>query len=256
MNQNLKFLVLLLLVLSVSSCVSRKQVVPFQNMDSLPEQLQLPQDNIRIQPDDLLTITVFAPVQEAAIPFNLTTRAGETTNSGVNPNQKETYQVSDSGTIDFPSLGSMNVQGYTQVSLGEKIKTELETYIKDPIVQVRIENFKVTILGEVGSPRTITVDDDFISLPSALSQAGDLRITAKRDDILIIREENNTLTYNYIDIRDPSFINSPYYYLQQNDVVYVESNVSQRQRAGVLSTISTYLGLTSVLISLALIFTR
>ncbi|WP_405325948.1 polysaccharide biosynthesis/export family protein [Leeuwenhoekiella sp. LLG6367-2.1] len=238
-----------------TSCVTRKQVIPFFNLENLPSDLQLPQDNVKIQPDDILTITVFAPLQETATPFNLSTRVNNSGGGG-NSSNKETYQVSDEGTIKFPYLGDVYVVGLSQESLSKKLSADLTEFLKDPIVQVRIQNFKVTIMGEVSSPKTIIVEEDFISLPNALSQAGDLKISARRDNILIIREENNKLTYNYLDIRDNSLFSSPFYYLQQNDIVYVEPNTASIQKGGYLSTISTYLGLTSVIISLALIFTR
>ena len=245
---------LLCSVFFTTSCVTRKQVIPFLNLENLPSDFQLPSDNVKIQPDDLLTIAVFAPLQETAAPFNLSLRIN---NGGSNSStSKETYQVSDEGTIQFPFLGAVNVEGLSQEGLSKKLSEDLKEYLKDPIVQVRIQNFQITVLGEVGSPKTLTVENDFISLPNALSQAGDLKITARRDNVLVIREENNKLTYNYLDMRESSIFSSPYYYLQQNDIVYVEPNTASRQKGGYLSTISTYLGLTSVIISLALIFTR
>lgn len=247
---------LLLLVLFSSSCVSRQEVVYFNNAELLGSTTISEANSIKIQPNDELTIRVNAPEQKAAIPYNLTQSVAGLDGAQSANIQLESYIVDIDGMIQFPELGAIPVSGYTNFELARKLEELLEPYVKDPLVTVRILNFRVSVLGEVRAPGTYTVPNYQLSLPQALSLGGDLLITGKRDNVLIMRKENGQMTYNYVDLTDAGITQSPYYYLQQNDVIYVEPNTGQRQRAGILSTLSTYLGVASVVISLALIFTR
>ena len=249
--------VILVAILAISlstSCVSRKKVAYFQELDN---QQSLP-NNVKIQADDLLTIRVSAPEQEAAMPFNLTKSVGAMNSGGASVNvELETYMVSNEGTIEFPVIGSIEVAGYTSIELAKRIKGLVAPYVQDPIVNVRILNFKVSIMGEVASPGLYRVEDDYISLPQALSMAGDILITGKRQNILVIREgKDGEKKHAYLDITDADVINSPFYNLQQNDVVYVEPSGAAKQGAGYLRTVSSYLGVASVVISLVLLFTN
>lgn len=212
-------------------------------------------DNLKIKPDDLLTIRVSAPEQEAAQPFNLTKSIGsmERTNAQV---ELETYMVSKEGTVEFPVLGTLEVEGLNAFELAEKIKEEITDYVNDPIVNVRILNFQISVLGEVNSPGTFTIEDDHLSLPKALGMAGDLTIYGKRKNVLVMREENGKKVNTYLDLTDPKVVNSPYYNLRQNDVVYVEPIGPRRQAASGLGVASSYLSIASVIISLVIVVTR
>ncbi|PHQ28271.1 polysaccharide biosynthesis/export family protein [Leeuwenhoekiella nanhaiensis] len=247
---------LLALVLLVSSCVSRKEVVYFNNAEALSPVPVTEARSIQIQPNDELTIRVSAPEQDAATPYNLTQSVAGLEGPQAANVQLESYIVDADGTIQFPELGSIPVSGYTNIELARMLEERLRPFLKDPLVTVRILNFQVSVLGEVRAPGTYTTPNYQLSLPQALSLGGDLLITGRRDNVLIMRKENGQMTYNYVDLTDAGITQSPYYYLQQNDVIYVEPNNGQRQRAGLLSTVSTYLGVASVVISLALIFTR
>ncbi|GAA4313803.1 polysaccharide biosynthesis/export family protein [Pontixanthobacter gangjinensis] len=248
-----KIVQVILCLLLITSCVSKKKVAYFQNLEN---QKSLP-NNIEIQPDDLLTIRVSAPEQEAALPFNLTKTVGGGGNMGNANVELETYMVSNDGTIEFPVIGTVEVQGYTSIELASKIKELVSPYVKDPIVNVRILNFKISVLGEVRSPGLYKVEDDYISLPQALSMAGDIMISGKRKNVLVMREgKNGEKRHAYLDLTDANVINSPFYNLQQNDVVYVEPTGAAKQGAGYLGTVSRYLGVASVAISLVLLFTN
>jgi len=249
-------IVLLFSALILNSCVSRKDVVYFNNAETLSPIPVTEARSIQIQPNDELTIRVTAPEQDAAAPYNLTKVVAEAEGPQAATVQLESYIVDQNGMIQFPELGTIEVAGYTNIELARMLEEKLKPFISDPLVTVRILNFQVSVLGEVRSPGTHTVSNYQLSLPQALSLSGDLLITGKRENVLIMRKENGQMTYNYVDLTDAGITQSPYYYLQQNDVIYVEPNAGQRQRAGILSTISTYLGVASVLISLALIFTR
>ena len=212
-------------------------------------------NNIQIKPDDVLTIRVSAPEQEAATPFNLTKSiAGQANMAG--QVELETYLVSNTGTIEFPVIGTVDVKGLTNIELSNKIKELISDYVKDPIINVRILNFQVSILGEVNQPGNYNIEDDHISLSKALAMAGDLTIFGKRDNILIISEEDGVKTYSYVDLTKASVINSSQYNLKQNDVVYVEPKSSRRQNAGSLGIASTYISIASVIASIVILITN
>lgn len=252
-----RLLYLSLTPLIISSCVSRKEMVYFQEIEQLREtEVRRSGNNLEIQPDDLLTIRVSAPEQEAAIPFNLTRSiiSQERMMGDVEP---ETYMVSDKGTIEFPVLGTITVTGLTTFELAEKINLQITEYIKDPIVNVRILNFQISVLGEVNRPGTFFIEDDHINLSKALAMAGDLTIFGRRDNILVMgEEEDGEKTYAYLDLTDAKVVNSPLYNLRQNDVIYVEPRGTRRQTAGSTGLASTYLSIVSVLASLIILITK
>jgi polysaccharide export outer membrane protein len=246
----------MLILLMISSCVSRKEMVYFQKIEQLNKsQIQRSGNNLEIRPDDLLTIRVSAPEQEAAIPFNLTKtiQSSNATRGDVEP---ETYMVSNEGTIEFPILGSIEVARFTTFEVAEKIKSMITDYVKDPIVNVRVLNFQISVLGEVAKPGTFNIEDDHISVSKALAMAGDLTIHGKRENILVMGETEGEKTYAYLDFTDANVVNSPHYYLRQNDVVYVEPKSTRRQTAGSTGLAATYLSIASVLASLILLFTK
>ena len=248
------FIMVILLVFS--SCVSRKNMVYFENVEQLRKSVESRTgDNLEIQPDDELTIRVTAPEQEAAIPFNLTKSIGSQIGMGGNV-ELETYLVSDEGTIKFPIIGKVEVKGLTSIELAEKITGLIDEYVQDPLVNVRILNFQITVLGEVNKPGTFSIDDDHIDLAKAIAMAGDLTIYGKRENILIMGEENGEKTYAYLDLTDASVVNSPYYNLRQNDVIYVEPKSSKLQMGGSVGVASTYLSIASIVASLIILFNK
>ncbi|MGB7842252.1 MAG: polysaccharide biosynthesis/export family protein [Salinimicrobium sp.] len=256
--KNSLFMLAALCLLLTSSCVSRKKIAYFQDLPSLKAEVDLAQSNLKIQPNDLLTITVSAANIEAVQPFNLPlTSAPSLAGGGVGGRMElQSYLVDSDGNIEFPVLGTVHVAGLTRQELVEKLKQEISKYVQNPIVNIKIVNFQVTVLGEVNRPGTFTVPDERISLSKALGLAGDLSIYGRRDNILIMRETEGKTEYRYIDLTKSDFINSPYYYLQQNDVIYVEPNSAQRQGASYNRNASVYISIASVLISLIVVIFR
>ena len=248
-------------VLLASSCVSRQEIVYFQGLEEAEAKLEENTHKEGIKPNDLLTISVAAAEQEAAIPYNLPVVAAP--QGGINMamsingrQQLQTYLVSKKGDIQFPQLGKLEVKGLSRQELSEKLEQQLADYIQDPIVTVKIVNFEVSVLGEVNRPGTFTIEDGYISLPQALGLANDLSIYGRRDNVLVMREDNGIKTHAYLDLTDADVINSPYYYLQQNDVVYVEPNGPQRQSASYNRNASVYISIASVLVSLIVLIAR
>ncbi|WP_298245930.1 polysaccharide biosynthesis/export family protein [uncultured Christiangramia sp.] len=252
-----------LLLLLITSCVSRKEIVYFQGLEKAEAKIDQNQNNsLKIKHNDLLTISVSAPEQEAAMPFNLPVIGvpqGGSELGGLSVNgrqQLQTYLVDSDGNIEFPVLGTVNVAGLNRQDLSAKLKTEISEYVQDPIVNVRLVNFQVSVLGEVLRPGTFDIRDEYLSLPKALGFAGDLTIYGRRDNVLVMREQNGKKIHEYLDLTNPNVINSPFYYLQQNDVVYVEPNGAQMQSASYNRNAGVYISIASVLISLAVLITN
>lgn len=224
----------LCLIIFISSCASRQEVVYFQDEPITEATKSLNSDfEIRFKTDDLLTIDVSALDPEVARPFNL---PAVSYNSSVVLAQgtlkMQTYLIDKEGNIEFPVLGTLNLGGLTRSEANALLKEKLDNYIKDPIVNIRLANFTITILGEVNKPGTYTVQDEKISLTEALGLAGDLTIYGKRDNVFLIREEDGKKRFATFDLRSINVINASHYYLTQNDVIYVEPNEARvRQSA-------------------------
>lgn len=259
MKKKLCFYALLFLAIyGLSSCASSKNVAYIQNsnMVDLSESAFL--YDARIMPKDVLTITVNTVNPEASAPFNLIVRNTLTNTSsslGTSSGSLQTYLVSNDGTIDFPVLGTLQVGGLTKLECEKRIHDKILPYLnanENPVVTVRMSNYKISVLGEVNRPGMFTVGNEKINIFEALAQAGDLTIYGVRNNVKLIREDANGRKEIYtLNLNDASIINSPYYYLQQNDIIYVEPNKVKAQNSGVGQTTSLWLTSTSILISLA-----
>jgi polysaccharide export outer membrane protein len=198
-------------------------------------------------------IIVSAEDPESALPFNLTTVSVPTPNGIINFTGQQSiqnYLVDASGVIDFPVLGKLKVGGLSRSELMQILEDKIAKYIKNPIITIRLTNFKVSVQGEVTNPGTFSINSDRVTLIEAISMARDLTIYGKRDNILIIREVNGVKSYNRVDITKADFINSPFYYLAQNDVVYVEPNKVRINGAAVGANTGVIISITSLVITL------
>lgn len=182
-----------------------------------------------IKPEDLLSITVMSLNPESNMLFNtgILLPAGGGTGTAAtrqtgNNDAAQGYLVDDQGYVEFPVLGRVKLAGLTREEANNKLTAELQEYLQDPIVKVRYMNFRVTVLGEVGSPSVITAMDDNLNVLEALGQVGDMTLYGKREDVLIIREENGIRTMARINLNDSKVFDSPYFNLHQNDIIYVE----------------------------------
>ena len=221
---------LLLYALMLTSCGTQKNIVYLQdtgnNVSTKIENYQ----GISIQSGDVLSIVVSSKTPELAVPFNPTVLQDrideEKTVSGANRQFFLDYNVSNEGEIDFPTFGKIKVAGITKEQLSTFIKDKLiaENYINDPIVNVQFVNFRIYIAGEVSNPGMYKITNDRISLLEALAMAGDLTIYGKRDNIKVIREKNGERKIYTVNLTKAEMFNSPAYYLQQNDYIYVEPN--------------------------------
>lgn len=221
--------------LALTACHSREKVLYFQDMVvDTPEVAQAPQ-YIRIEPGDKVSIVVSSSNPQVASIFNLiamdrgaglTTQSGGKSGGGTSNNGGlGLYTVNDRGNIDFPILGELHIAGLTRQEASEFIKKKLidGKYVTDPVVTVEFANLHFSIIGDIGSSM-YSISDDQINIIEALAMAGDLNITAERDQIYVIRTENGLRTTTRVDMRTKDIFNSPVYYLKQNDIIYVVPN--------------------------------
>lgn len=249
---------LFVMTLAFSGCVMTKQVAYFQNMDSVNLEGYKAMPEIHIKPNDELTIIVSSLDPDAARPFNMSLSGAASSNS-MSSNSTAgkslyTYIVDKEGYINYPVVGKLQIGGLTRPEAEETIAKAIKPYFaesENPIVKVRYSSFKVTVIGEVSGSKIITVDNERMSIIEALAQCGDLSVYGKRPNILLVREngdgEKITARYN---LNDANILKSPYYYLQQNDIIYVEPHKA-RARSADVSSYTFWTPIASVLLSLA-----
>lgn len=245
-SQNLFFYAILCVFLS--ACTSSYKILYFQNAGmGGPRGDSLSYEPV-LQPDDLLSIIVSAQNVESVAPFNLPQIPGNY-DIGNNQNAIKSYLIDNEGEIDFPVIGKIALAGLSRRQANMKLQSLISVYVKDPEVNLRILNFKVTVLGEVNRPGIITTRGERITVLEALGNAGDLTIYGLRTDILLIREENGVKVYHHIDITKTDFMQTPYYYLKQNDVLVVNPNKTKINAAGVGPNTSILVSTFSVILT-------
>lgn len=243
----------LFILITLNSCVSKKKIIYLQGQQNQSSN-QVNYEPI-IQNDDLLSITISSVEPELATPFNIDQLQSSGGGSGSNVN-KTTYLVDTAGEIDFPVLGKIKVIGLTKTLLKQQLKERLALYLTEPIINIRIVNYKVSVLGEVNKPGTYSLSGDRITLLEVIATAGDLTLFGKRNNILIIRDYLGTKTYNRVDITKADFVNSPFYYLDQNDIVYVEPRKARIDGTAIGGNVSAIMSIASFLITTTILLTR
>ena len=242
-------------VVLCTSCASSKKVVYLQDVVPLKQQVIEQKYEVYIHNDDLLAIMVNSKNPELALPFNMPMVTYQLGSQSAPQQRVLGYLVDTNGDIDFPILGKLHVAGLTRLQLTDLIKQRLieEDLIKDPIVTVQFLNFKVAVMGEVNRPGSFNISGDRITLLEALSMAGDLTIYGRRDRVAVIREKDGKRTILFHDLRSADIFNSPCYYLQQNDIVYVEPNKSKAGQSEINQnkSVGVWLSAASILVSIA-----
>jgi polysaccharide biosynthesis/export protein len=216
-------LLCLVIFFTISSCALRTKMVYMQD-DIKSESINTFYSPV-IKANDLITITISSINQESVQVFNLPntnlqTNVGYTVGSPA-PNS---YLVDQNGQINLPVIGKLDVGNKTRDEIVLLLESKVKDYVDAPIINVRIANFKITVLGEVAKPGTYTIPNEKISVLEALGLAGDLTIFGKRENVMLIREENGIKVKHQIDLTSSTFLTSDLFYLQQNDVLYVEPN--------------------------------
>ncbi len=244
------------MTLLFSGCVMTKQVSYFQNLDSIDITQRVVVPEVKIKTNDELTILVSSVTPAAAMPFNMNISPNATSSMSGNAAAKcmYSYIVDNDGNINFPVIGKIKVLGLTRPQVEDRLTEAIKPYFaenENPVVKVRLSSFRITVIGEVTGTKVINVENERISIIEALAQAGDLSVYGKRPNILLVREnssgEKMAVRYN---INDARIFNSPYYYLEQNDIVYVEPQKAKARSADV-SSYTFWTPISSVLISLA-----
>jgi polysaccharide export outer membrane protein len=232
--------------LFLSSCVPRKKLVYLQDIDNQDNYDNSLRYEPTLQPDDLLNVIVSAENPEVTLPFNLPQIQG---NYGLNETQSniKTYLIDNDGFIEFPVVGKMKLGGLTRTQAIALLKEKISFYITNPSVNLRIINFKISILGQVVRPGSYTIPGERITFLEALSLAGDLGLYGKRNNILVIHEEEGKKTYNRIDLTKTDILSLENYYLSQNDIIYVEPNKTFINSSAVGPNISVILSVITVL---------
>ncbi len=247
---------LFILAILMASCVSTKNVTYFQNKDQIDASLSKNLYDAKIMPKDILRIQVFSMTPEASEPFNLLKNStSSSTTSNTDQNSVYNYLVSNDGTIVMPIIGMVKVGGLSKNEAEQLIKGKIQPYLaenENVVVHVRMMNYKYAILGGVRSPGLYTTQNEKVSILEAIAQAGDLTTFAYRDRIFLIRENaEGQKEYHQLNLNDANIISSPYYYLQQNDVIYVEPRKAEARNAFISANTTIWFSMASSLMSIA-----
>lgn len=234
---HIRYYLMLFIIFSSIACVNTKRAAYLYGVNDTT--IRSPYNKIPepvINQNDILTISVSSPNPEADLIFNAPNMLGTASGSGGGGQlgtQTSGYLVSPEGFVQFPILGNIKASGLTKNELKLLLIKRLteEKLLESPVVNIRMINFRVTVMGEVRNPSVVSVPSEKMSLLEALGMAGDLTVFAKRDNILLIREENNEKVIRRINLNSKDFLTSPYYYLKSNDVVYVEANAAKLSSA-------------------------
>lgn len=208
----------LILSVLISGCAAKRDLVYFSNLNQINSVSEAPGQEVIIAAGDMVNVTVISASLESDKLFQTNTNNG-VTNVG--------YKVNAAGNITLPLIGEIHIAGMTTTQAERAITQQLSKQIKNPGVEVKITNFKVTVVGEVNKPSTFTIPDGNINLIEALGLAGDMTVYGKRENVLVIRQENGTKIIKRLNLNDVNVIRSPYFDLKQNDIVYVEPDRSK-----------------------------
>lgn len=248
-------IVCLIAIFLLASCQSYKKVPYLQDTEAIERTFQ--QGDLydaKIMPKDLLTIVVSCTNPELAMPFNLTMASPAIGNAqGTSQSALQAYLVDNEGKINFPVLGELKVSGLTKKQAEQLIMKNLKPYIKEaPIVTVRMVNYKISVLGEVARPGTFTISNEKVNLFEALAMAGDMTVWGIRDNVKLIRENiDGKQEIVTLDLNKADIIFSPYYWLQQNDIIYVTPNKVKARNSDIGNSTGLWVSATSILVSLA-----
>lgn len=243
-----------------SSCANRKNMVYFQKgeFDSIVESAELYE--MKFRKGDFVHIQVSGATPEAVAIFNpvgnANTRSAYSGQYGSDNPQVVGYIIDNEGNINFPVLGKISAAGKTKLELEKILLEKLKGHIDMPVINIRLRNFKVSVLGDVAKPGTFTIASERLTLPEALGIAGDLNITAKRTNILLIREINGVKQKYRIDLTKNDIFNSPAYYLQQNDIIYVEPNQAKLNTSKYSPVYGVLISVTSLIITTVVLITN
>lgn len=238
--------------LFIVSCTPSKDVVYFQDASQFETLVDENTFSTKFKVDDLVSIHISTLDPEASAPFNLFRGSEE---GGIRAEQVN-YLVDKNGEIDFPVIGKVKIEGLSPSETRTLLREKLKDYLKDPIINIRIRNFTVTVLGAVNRPGTYPVNGEQITIMEALGLAGDINIKGRRDNVMVIRDFDGTKVYNRINLNQKESLKSPVFYLTQNDVVYVEPNKSGKTQSSLDQRASIIISILSMVVTSTVILLR
>ena len=254
-----KSLLILIVIFIASSCATKKQIVYFQDADEKTlNDVKTLNSHLVIQENDILDIKVYALNPMSVIPFSREQRQGGV-GGGQNLNifKITGYVVDENGEIDFPQLGKLKMAGKTRLEAENYLKKLISKEVINPNVKLTIVNFKFTISGEVNRPGTYEILEENLTLPQALGMAGDLTITGRRENILLIRHNpDGEREIKRIDLTSTDWMNTDAYFIRQNDLIYVEPNTPKVKSAGFVSNVGTLSTVISIILTTVVLITR
>ena len=237
----------------VASCASKKDVYYFQDIDRTAAENSF--KFLNIQPGDILDIQIKALNPESVLVFQRQATLGRQQQQ-VQNRAIDGYLVGEDGSINLPIVGAIDTTNQSTQALAQIIQEALKPYINNPTVNIRLLNFRISVLGEVNNPGTFTVLEERLSLPQALGLAGDLTINGDRNHLLLIRNEAGKKTNQVIDLTKTDFLQSPFYFLKQNDIIYVRPNSARVKSSGLVGNAGTLVSILSLAVSLFIVITR
>lgn len=257
---SLKYFIYGVVSLAMFSCTTRQDINYMKDIDGIALENSIKNSRVDFQPGDQLIITVSAKDMDVVKPFNQNYSSGTTVSQYTLPSSNNlpqqiplsgpTYTIDTNGDIIFPQIGKISTKNENIETLRAKLTGLLTDYVKNPIVDVKLINFKVSVLGEVSKPGTYVIPDGNTTLLGAIGLAGDLTPFGVRNNVLIVRNIDGQISKERIDLTSANFINSPYYYLKQNDVVYIQPNANREKAARVDPNTGLYISVASVIASI------
>lgn len=237
----------------VASCASKKDVYYFQDIDRTAAENSF--KFLNIQPGDILDIQIKALNPESVLVFQRQATLG-LQQQQVQNRAIDGYLVGEDGSINLPIVGAIDTTNQSTQALAQIIQEALKPYINNPTVNIRLLNFRISVLGEVNKPGTFNILEERLSLPQALGLAGDLTINGDRNHLLLIRNEAGKKTNQVIDLTKTDFLQSPFYFLKQNDIIYVRPNSARVKSSGLVGNAGTLVSILSLAVSLFIVITR
>lgn len=257
-----KYFIYGFLGMAIFSCTPRQDINYMKDIESIALDNSIKNSRSTLQPGDQLIITVTAKDLDVVKPFNQTYSSSSTITQYSSPSSNNlpqqlpvsgpTYTVDTDFNIVFPQIGKVNVKDENVEGIRSKLEGLISEYVKNPVVDAKLINFKVSVVGEVTRPGTYVVPDGTTTVWGALGLAGDLTPFGIRDNVLVLRTVDGKMTQSRLDLTSAQFINSPYYYLKQNDVIYVQPNSNREKAARVDPNTGLYISVASVLASLVI----
>lgn len=257
---------LLLVTLAIVSCRTRNDINYLQDIDKMATETALRMEKNTLQSGDQLVINIMAKDLDVVKPFNQNYSSGQTLQNpqisgNVNPSiptsSGPTFTIDQNGLIDFPVLGKLEAKGLTLEQFKQTLYSKVSRYIKEPTISVKLNNFRISVMGEVSRPGEYVIAEGQTNLMKALALAGDLTIYGKRNDVLLVRTVDDKIEKVRIDLMRSDFINSPYYNLKQGDVIYVSANKTREKTSRLDPNMPIYISVAGIVVTiLALVFKK